>query len=370
MIINSNDYFNKKLNINKEYKIIVVKTENDMKNMISYFSDFDNLNNKDKMIGLDFEFNSSPEGKQIALFQINLETDNNKGQIYLFYPPDLNDDQLIILIKLLTNKDIKKILHGAESLDVPYLFKNIFTTNELRNKFCYNLFDTRYLCEYYHIENKIDAKCKIYKILREMEVIDDTQLNMLLKNEEDMGPIYLIQIDVRNLNNNTMLYSAFDVLYLPALLNKFPKNNIYNKLIPQITCFNYIDKYEDIFTKPFSEIVGRANNYFIKLNKPSKSNLKLIEIYQKHFYWINDDKQILKKLLEINYFKKFIQTFIKFIIYKNILKNNKVWENSEKITNIIQEFQREEERFNKIKLSKDFELFFNNITKIIKKDII
>ena len=164
-------------------------------------------------------------------------------------------------------------------------------------------------------------------------------------------------------------FSLFFIFNANASTN-FEKISNDFELIYNSWNYGEFNKYEDIFTKPFSEIVGRANNYFIKLNKPSKSNLKLIEIYQKHYHWINDEKQILKNLLEINYFKKFIQTFIKLIIYKNILKNNKVWENSDKITNIIHEFQREEERFNKIKLSKEFELFFNNITKIIKKDII
>ena len=34
-----------------------------------------------------------------------------------------------------------------------------------------------------------------------------------------------------------MLYSAFDVLYLPSLLERFPNNVLYMKLIPQFTCF-------------------------------------------------------------------------------------------------------------------------------------
>ncbi len=370
MIINSKDYFNKKINWNKNYEIFVVKTNNDIKNMILHFNKFIKLGNKKKFISLDFEFNSSPEGKKIALFQINLETENEDGTIFLFYPPDLNTEQTNILKQLLTQENTKKILHGAEALDIPYLFKNIFVTDDLRKKFCNNLFDTRYLCEYYHLENSINDKCKIYQILRQMDVIDDKQLEMLLKNEEDMGPIYLIEIDVRNLNDNTMLYSAFDVLYLAALIKQFPDNKIYTKLIPQITCFNFIDKYENIFTKPFSELVGKANNFFIKINNPTKVNLKLIDIYQMYYYWVDDEENILTKLMEINYFKKFIETFIKFVIYKTIFNNYKVWEKNDKISDIINDFNKEEKKFQKIKLSPDFETFFSKIRNILKKDIV
>ena len=370
MKINSIDYFNKKIKWNKKYNIKVVKTSEDIENMVLYFNKFIKLNGK-RFIGLDFEFNSSPEGKKIALFQINLESEDLEAEIFLFYPPDLKDEYKIILIQLLTNKDIKKILHGAESLDIPYLFKNIFTTNELRNSFCNNLFDTRYLCEYYHIDNNIEnKKCKIYSILRELNVIDDVQLEMLYKNEEDMGPIYLIEIDVRNLNENTMLYSAFDVLYLPALLEQFPKNNIYQSLIPEITCFNYIDRYENIFTKPISEVINKANNYFMRIkNNEIHSNLKLVDIYSLFFYWINDKEGTLKKLLEINYFKKFIEVFIKLTVYKKIIANYEIWENSNNKTLILDEIIDEENKFKKIKLTPNFEKYFKNIGLIIKKDI-
>ena len=371
MIINSKDYFNSKINWNKSYEIKIIKTKDDLSEMIEYFKKYMVSNDELKYVGLDFEFNSSPEGKKIALFQINLESKSNIGKIYLFYPPDLSDNQKKVLIDLLTDNKIKKILHGAESLDIPYLFKNIFINEDLKIKFCNNLFDTRYLCEYYHIENNIDNKCKIYRILREMDVIDDKQLEMLLKNEEDMGPIYLIEIDVRNLNEFTMLYSAFDVLYLPALLQQFPNNYTYQKLIPEITCFNYIDRYEDLFTKPFSILVGKINNYFLKLddNNNNNSTIKLIDIYQLYYHWIDDENQILNKLKEINYFKKFIEIFIKFSVYKNILRYYEIWESKETLSNEFKDFIAQQKEFEKFKIPKEFEIFFSKIYSKIKKDI-
>ena len=371
MNINSKNYFNKKLKWKKNYNLIVVKSKKDLNDMISYFIYFLKLKSNFKCIGMDFEFNSSTEGKKIALFQINLETEKNNANIYLFYPPDLSDKQIKVLVDLLINKDIKKVLHGAESLDIPYLFKNIFTTDKLRNKFCNNLFDTRYMCEYYNLENRNDSKCKIYHILREMDVIDDVIMKMLLDNEEKMGPIYLVDIDVRNLDEFTMLYSAFDVLYLPALLLQFPKNETYNKLIPEITCFNYIDRYEDIFNKPFSELLNKINNFFIIYEKNNFFNkIKLIDIYQtNHDKLINENQQI-SYLININYFKKFLKTFIKFIVYKFIYKNYKVFEKNKEKSNLINELLLLESEFQKIKLPDTFNNYFKNIRQELKTNII
>jgi len=366
MLIKSKDYFNSKVNHKRNYNIIVVKTKNDIIDMITFFDQFVKLSGNKKYASLDFEFNSSPDGKKIALFQINLEYNNDDGMIYLFYPPDLDDNQIKVLINLLIDKRIKKIVHGAESLDIPYLFKNIFTNNSLRNQFCNNLFDTRYMCEYYHIENNLDKKCKIYHILREMNVINDDQLKMLLKNEEDMGPIYLIEIDVRNLNDFTMLYSAFDVLYLSVLLEQFPDKSIYKKLIPEITCFNYIDRYENIFSKPFFELISKGNNYYIKSDR---GNIKLISIYQLYYYWLDDDKKILSKLMEINYFKKFIETYIKYVVYKNMFKRYEIWENNIKRSYLVNEILILERNFEKNELSKYFENYFKIINKTISDSI-
>lgn len=369
-VIKSSNYFSKKSS-DKIYKIITAKTSQDIGNMIGYFIKFIKLKSKEKYVGLDFEFNSSPEGKKIALFQINLESDEKNSFIYIFYPPDLSSKQTDVLISLLTEPMIKKILHGAESLDIPYLFKNIFINNKLRNKFCHNLFDTRYMCEFFHLENDLtNKKCKIYSLLLEMKVINQKQYDMLIKNEEEMGPIYLIDIDINKLNENTMLYSAFDVLYLPELLKKFPDNFIYQNLIPEITCFNYIDRYENIFTKPFSEVINKINNYFMKVETiDQKLSIKLIDIFQLYFNWVDDSNKILSKLMEINYFKKFIDVFIKFVVYKEILKKYQIYENSDTKETIYPELMKVENTFKKVKLTKYFEEFFSNIRKIIRDDI-
>lgn len=366
MILNAKDYFNNNIiNKNKQYNILLVKNNKDVKDMINFFKFFKNEAKNSKYVGLDFEFNSSPEGKKIALFQINLENESDKSRIYLFYPPDLNDKELNELKSLLIDSKIKKILHGAESLDIPYLFKNIFTSSKERQLFCNNLFDTRYLCEYLHLDLKLNEKCKIYSILLELKVITKDQYLNLLKNEEEMGPIYEVDIDVRNLDKNTMLYSAFDVLYLPRLLEQFPKNDTYQKLIPELTCFNFIDRYEDIFTKPFSELLNKANNYFLFTS--SEKKVKLIDIFNYYYF---TRKGIILHFMEINYYKKFLETFVKFIVYKNVIRLYKVYMKNNILEDISEDLLKLEKRFAKINLPKTFNDFFSKLRRELKNDII
>ena len=124
------------------------------------------------------------------------------------------------------------------------------------------------------------------------------------------------------------------------------------------------------FTKPFSELVSKVNNYFILIeNYNLHSKVKLIDIFILYYHWIDDKDNILSKLMEINYFKKFIEVFIKFIVYKNILKNYQVWENNNNLTMISNEFSKKEKEFQKLKLTTIFEKFFSNISYLLKKDI-
>jgi ribonuclease D len=85
-------------------------------------------NQKEKhYIGIDFEFKQvAKENREIALMQINLENDSNIGYIFVLYPPDLTKENYDLLIKLISTPEIIKILHGAESLDIPYIVQDLF----------------------------------------------------------------------------------------------------------------------------------------------------------------------------------------------------------------------------------------------------
>ena len=166
----------------------------------------------------------------------------------------MSDNQLKIFRDLLNNKDIRFILHGGESLDLPYIFSNILTKKE---SFLSNLIDTRYLCDYYHNEINIEGKCKINYLNKEMKVLTKDQFNFLEKEEEKMGPIYNIIVDVNKLNDLLILYTLTDVLYLPELVRKFPKNDTYNFIVPETLayCFSAKD-YLSINDDSFSNYIN------------------------------------------------------------------------------------------------------------------
>ena len=131
---------------NTKYHIYTCKTKQQCTELEQFIVHYTELK-KRRIIGVDFEFNRQRNQREIALCQINFEVIGEKEHsIFLFYPPDIS---LIILKKLFTNTKIKKILHGSESLDIPYLYNSILTTDSESLLFSHNLFNTRYIFEYY-----------------------------------------------------------------------------------------------------------------------------------------------------------------------------------------------------------------------------
>jgi hypothetical protein len=310
MELKGKNFFNK--NNNYTYKIIICNNNEKINNMINYFINF--MKSKYKIIGMDFEFNRSPDGKNrvIALFQMILQNNIDNPHIYLFYPPNFNNEQLNTLKKLLMDKDIIKIIHGGESLDIPYLFNNIFKTTKEQENFCINLYDTKFLCEYYNIENNYtEYKCKIYHLLKQMDIINDKQLDYLIKNEDIMGPIYKINVDINNLSKPVIEYAVYDVLYLPELYNSFPKTDYYKYIIPEVSRLHFILKQTDFFEKN-NKYISYFNNVFLI------NNIKLIEMYDIIYHLIKYNN--FGFMLNIPYFKKFFDIMLKSIVYNNITK--------------------------------------------------
>lgn len=324
MIIKGKEYFYDNLN-NKEYKILICDNKKKINEMINYINYFLKINYK-KYLAIDFEFNNINNKREIALCQINLETNDN-GKIYLFYPPDLNKNQLKIFKKILIDKHTIKILHGGESLDLPYLFNNILIDNNEKEMFLENLYDTRYLCEYYNIENNLEKKCKINYLLLNMNVITKKQFDFLQYEEEKMGPIYNIIIDVKNMNNLLILYTTTDVLYLPELLKKYPKNKLYQKLIPQLTNFVfYLKKVND-----YNNIIENISKYNINFIKYDNKTIQLSNIYNIICYMIDYKNKIYYNFLDINHFKKTLEIILKYILYNLLVDNFNVWYNNSKL---------------------------------------
>jgi len=353
--LKSDKFFKNKKNI--IYNIFVCNNDKKINDMIKHFKNFNKKNSGS--IGIDFEFNRKLDdsGREIALIQINLEN-NNKGDIFIFNPNDLNKSNLQVFIALLTNTKIKKIVHGAEALDIPYLFNSLLKNENDKINFCKNLYDTRYLCEFYNFNNNKDYKCKIYYLLYNFNVINKKQFNFLLKNEEEMGSISEIRIDINNMSKELVYYTVFDVLYLPELLSKFPNNKIYRNVIPELTSVSFILKNSNFFN---NNIVNKYNINFVK----SYKSIKMIDIYYLYFYWVQDDEKILNDLLKINYFKKFFDIIIKMIVYNKIFNKYKVFINNNTTVREIIELKD----LNVLAKFPNINNFINSLQNKIEKDL-
>lgn len=345
------------------YNLILGNSTENLNKMINYFKTFMKIDDK-KYIGIDFEFNRVNNERKIALFQINLESPNIKT-IFMFYPPDLTKKQLKVLKQLLYSENI--IIHGGESLDMPYLFSEIFIKNKNIIKFLKNVKDTKFMCESYNYENNYtEYKCKIYFLLLQIKVIDKQQFDFLLKNEETMGPIYDIFIDVKNMKKELIYYSAYDVLYLPRLIKSFPNNNYYNYILPEIT--NII-----IFAKQLNFIddnlllLNKFNNFFILIND---KKLLFNNIYKTIIDKIDYD--YIETLLSSNYFKKFFQMIFKFIIYIYITNNYEYYISKDVKQNIkLSKLSKYINIFNDFEYGYNYLLKLNDyINKKLVKDIL
>ena len=294
---------------NKIYTIHLCNSIKNSQFMINWIENYLTIKKK-RIIGIDFEFNRVKNVRKIALCQINMEIENEENAyIFIFYPPDitrLSD----IFKRLLTDTFIIKILHGGESLDVPYLFTEVLTTDNDRNKFNENLFDTRYMCEYYNISNNlVNNRCRIYDLLLQMKVITRNKFNELEANDKLMGNIWEINLQIDKLSESVILYSLYDVLYLPALFETFPKEDVYLKLLPEINCYNNINRYNENFTLFYNMVAKYNTLYYDKISYNEIYNI---------IYTYLDCFNNFNNLFKINYFKKFYEILIKNIIYSRL----------------------------------------------------
>tara|TARA_Y100000768_G_scaffold373420_3_gene342026 strand:+ start:7380 stop:8606 length:1227 start_codon:yes stop_codon:yes gene_type:complete len=270
---------------------------------------------------LDYEFNT----KIIALCQLNFELnhdDNKYSIIYIIYPPDLDELSLnFFKDNIMCNHRIYKILHGSDSLDIPYTYNTFFNDNkEDIIKFTTSLIDTKYLCEYHHIKNNIEDKCKIKELLLEHNVINQIQYDNLVKNEEKMGNISDIKIDINNISDELVKYSMYDVLFLKYLYLKFENldKDIYHNLIPEITRYIYMERRNVI------KVTEKIDNIIYRLNLATISDFdeNLHTIFSNLLFIIYDEKII--NIFKINYFKKIILNLLKAITYNILIENYKI----------------------------------------------
>ena len=302
-------------------------------------------------MGIDFEFNT----KKIALMQILFEI-HKKDKIikkyYIVFPPNFElEIYEFFKINIMANTSILKILHGSESLDIPYLVEVFFDMDiELGIEFFLSMIDTRYLCEYLNIERSEPNICRIYDLLEKTQIISAQEKIDLDSNETKMGPIYEIFIDINTLTPELITYSIHDVVYLIDLFQhlktqiiKTNPKNYYLLIDAQRYCF--MEKRDVTNIGDDLKLINKMNNYFYYINKsntkteyildklklytPSDktefyhriSMLKTFEIMIKDFL---DSFDGPRYIISVNYLKSNLINLLKIITYSIILKNYRV----------------------------------------------
>ena len=308
---------------NNKYLVFLTNTKlnlNIMKCYLLFYNLNIKINNKDSYICVDFEFNT----RVVALMQVNFEQPNkelfNKSLIFLFHPDQLSDSWNNFFINgIICKNRVYKILHGSDSLDIPYIYNDLLNGDkELIIKFNKYFIDTKFICEFNYFNKNMElGKCKINHLLLNEGIINQKVFDKILKNESDMGHIYDIIIDINNLSDELINYTMYDVVYLPHLVDYYKKNVTNFNLINELTQLSLLDKRKviDYFQK---EEINKLNNY---ISIVDGKTIKLIHLYNKLFAMFCERNKIMDIILKINYFKSTINLIFKFELYNYICRN-------------------------------------------------
>ncbi len=236
---------------------------------------------------------------------------------------------------LFLNENITKILHGGDSLDMPFIHNILFGgSNELFKKFVFQCVDTRFPCEYYKIaNNELANKCSIYDALLYFGVITQEQYARHEQNVVNMGPSSDISWNIHLLGKAQTLYAIYDVLYLKQFYLKMillaqslvsdeykeGQKVLYTGLLKELVNFVYFERHEisQIGATCKAEI-DPINNFMIRKSRSGKTvNLTLITIFNGVIKGIIMPNPLyeLDKLMSVNWFKTPLTNIFKKIVY-------------------------------------------------------
>lgn len=317
-----------------EYTGIVCDNDERMRIFVDYVKEYrDNITDND-FICIDFEFYRH----NIALMQINFDKDK---KMFIIKPPLLKD-KIKHVIDLLVDDRIYKILHGADSLDIPYIIKLIGDKERVK-MFMSRYIDTRYICEYYKVNIESDHRCSIYDALLYFDVIDKRLYDKLVIDNKKMGPIHKINWEITKLTPLHVMYAFYDVIYLKKLLiNVLKKAHISTDLIDTYKYIDVIARYVTLekknvtdVTDYINKIINPISNHRIIVNNRSYT---LSEIYDA----IIDNMKVVRKgkiidirsLLGVHFFKSNMVAIFKFIIYSHIARKYRIMASKKRTVNV------------------------------------
>lgn len=199
----------------KKYAIIVIQYKEKVKTFINYLNKFYDLNkdNKNTFVSIDYEYHKHIN----QLWQVCFyNKDPSKNVIFVIDSKLIDNDSMQIIIKKLYTSYIVKLFHGGDSLDFPYVF-SLLKDPKLILKFLVNSIDTRFLCEFYKITKGDKKKCSIYDAMLYFKTITQEKYDELEKVNNDMGPIWKVDWNLRKISDNLLKYTIYDVILLKDL---------------------------------------------------------------------------------------------------------------------------------------------------------
>ena len=108
---------------------------------------------------------------------------------------------------------------------------------------------------------------------------------------------------------------------------------VYIKLIPELT--SLINKYKRSIDNMFNNLVLIVNQLNINYIYDNSNRIILKDIWEMYYFTLSDKNQYLNNLKEINYFKYFCEIITKCVVYSNILKYFKVFQNKNDLSKKI-----------------------------------
>ncbi|AYV84108.1 MAG: hypothetical protein Hyperionvirus17_28 [Hyperionvirus sp.] len=323
-----------KLNI-ENFNIIQVDGEGKIKLMLLYmiFYHYDARSIGKLYTGADFEFNE----RKIALCQVGFYPHRKNKFIWVFDPNSLNTKQTDYLVKFyFTSSYLNKIVHGSDSLDIPYLFQEMFMNNEAYiYAFVSRVIDTRFLCEYYKNTVGGDRKCSLYDAMLYFDTVSKGKYDELQHINKTMGPIQDVNWNVYNMSSFNLKYAIYDVFYLRDfyfdILGKGEKEGegygTYEYVL-LFTRFIFLEKWgvSDLLAGIKGKVDG-VNNYIV-MKGDDVSSIKL-NITMVSVYGGVVKEMGVGALLDINYFRSSLTLLFKMIMYSILTEYYTIYKNKE-----------------------------------------
>jgi hypothetical protein len=272
---------------------------------------------KTLFMGIDFEFNNNI----IALCQLSFYL--NDFNVIFIYDPNIIDSyekhsssesNTEIIVYSLYTSNIIRIIHGGESLDIPYIYKTLLKNNRTSIlEFTSTLVDTRFLCEYYKIYiNYSDKKSNLYDALLFFKVIDKIEYKKLDSINNSNGPIYKINWNIKKLNKMQLLYALYDVLYLRKFILK-----IFNLAETEDYAYGLYEQLQIIIHLTrfiyYTKWIPDINELVINIKSKININAILFDKTIKNVYIPQNNLQI-SNLFEIEYFKSTLKIIFAYIL--------------------------------------------------------